>query len=406
VVFPFRFPDFSDASEQERNMTVTAVTPDPSPGSGHGAASILRLRLYTALFVPALTGLIASSAAHAGQLSPDLAAGLQTDPNSDRPTRVIVRFDRSDVDVDTLAGSLRGRKVARLGLVNGATLEIPKKLLRLLSKRHDVVHVSPDREVQACWDQDTASIGAEQVWFSTGNWGSGPRVAVLDTGVHKPNADLDNWGKAGSRVVAWKDIVNGRNTPYDDNGHGTHVAGIAAGSGWQSAPSVRSGFGLFNGVAPDAELVAVKVLDANGRGTVSDVIAGLEWCVRKKDTHNIRVINLSLGQQPGESYRTDPLCAAVRRAVQAGIVVVCSAGNKGKNHRGATVYGGISCPGNEPSAITVGRPEHERDRHARRRHRLQLQQPWSDLHRPPGEAGPRGAGEQDRVAAVERFDAG
>ena len=76
--------------------------------------------------------------------------------------------------------------------------------------------------------------------------------------------------------------------------------------------------------------------------------------LQNQATLNIRVINLSLGMTPGESYRTDPLCAAVRKAVKAGIVVVCAAGNQGKNSQGQVVYGGINCPGNEPSAITVG----------------------------------------------------
>ena len=72
----------------------------------------------------------------------------------------------------------------------------------------------------------------------------------------------------------------------------------------------------------------------------------------------IRLINLSMGHRPGESYRTDPLCAAVRRAVQAGIVVVCAAGNDGKNASGVIKYGGIHCPGNEPSAkVAAPAPE-------------------------------------------------
>jgi serine protease AprX len=125
------------------------------------------------------------------------------------------------------------------------------------------------------------------------------------------------------------------------------VAGIVAGSGALSAR-------LFTGVAPDADLVGVKVLEGNGSGYVSTVIAGLDWCVQNRAALGIRVINLSMGHKPGESYRTDPLCAAVRRAVQAGMAVVCSAGNKGKNDAGQIVYGGISSPGMEPSAITVG----------------------------------------------------
>jgi serine protease AprX len=316
-------------------------------------ASPRAARAQRALLIPALSLALGGTAAHAGGLAPDLARRVQADPQSSRLARVIVRFSGTEIDDETLSRSFGGRKLARLGLVNGAAVELPERLLKLLSERADVLHVSPDRDVQACWDQDTAAIGADQVWLATGVRGSGPRVAVLDTGVYQPNDDLNHWGAPGSRVVAWKDFVNGRATPYDDNGHGTHVAGVALGSGTQSTlPGL--GYGFFSGVAPAAELVAVKVLDKEGRGTVSAVIAGIEWCVQRRSLYNIRIINLSLGQCPRESYRTDPLCAAVRQAVQAGIVVVCSAGNMGKNHKGETAYGGISCPGNEPSAITVG----------------------------------------------------
>src|SRR5207248_2424296 len=83
--------------------------------------------------------------------------------------------------------------------------------------------------------------------------------------------------------------------------------------------------GRFNGVAWNAGLVSVKVLDQQGSGSVSTVISGIDWCVQNEYSVGIRVINLSLGHNPAESTTTDPLCAAVRRAVQAGIVVVCSA---------------------------------------------------------------------------------
>src|SRR5262249_29422693 len=130
-------------------------------------------------------------------------------------------------------------------------------------------------------------------------------------------------------------------------GHGTHVAGILMGSGNRSA-------GMICGVAPDADLVAVKVLDQNGCGNVSNVIAGLDWGVQNKTAYNLAGINISLGHHTQQITQTDPLCAAVRRAVSAGLVVLCAAGNDGKDTNGNIKYGGIHCPGNEPAAITVG----------------------------------------------------
>src|SRR6185503_10737341 len=106
--------------------------------------------------------------------------------------------------------------------------------------------------------------------------------------------------------------------------------------------------------APNVNLVDVRVLDENGAGTVSTVLAGIEWVIANKQRYNIRVINLSLGGGVTQSYKTDPLCQAVERAVQAGIVVVCAAGNYGKDDQGRPLYGSIVSPANDPYVITVG----------------------------------------------------
>src|SRR5207237_4369229 len=92
----------------------------------------------------------------------------------------------------------------------------------------------------------------------------------------------------GQRVSAFVDFVNGQLAPYDDSGHGTHVAGIIAGNGFDSG-------GLKAGMAPNASLVSLKVLDANGKGNISHIIAALDWVVANKDAYNIRVVNLSAG---------------------------------------------------------------------------------------------------------------
>ena len=106
------------------------------------------------------------------------------------------------------------------------------------------------------------------------------------------------------------------------------------------------------------------MLDGNGQGSVSTVVAGIQWVVSNKAKYNIRVLNLSLGHPVGESYTTDPSCQAVEAAWKAGIVVVCAAGNEGRasatNTAGAanegwgTAYGSITSPGNDPYVITVG----------------------------------------------------
>jgi hypothetical protein len=100
--------------------------------------------------------------------------------------------------------------------------------------------------------------------------------------------------------------------------------------------------------------VSLKVLDANGAGTISNIIQALDWVVANKDTYHIRVVNLSVGAGIHESYWTDPLTLAAKRAVDAGVVVVAAAGNLGKNSLGQPQYGGITAPGNAPWVLTVG----------------------------------------------------
>src|SRR5438067_871928 len=130
--------------------------------------------------------------------------------------------------------------------------------------------------------------------------------------------------KARTRVVVNVSFVTGDSSVLDAFGHGTHVAGIIAGSG-DAAASVTSLY--TGGIAPDVKLVNVRVLGANGTGLTSDVIAGIDWAINHKTTYNIRVINLSLGHPVFERSSTDPLCVEVQKAVNAGIVVVASAGN-------------------------------------------------------------------------------
>jgi serine protease AprX len=174
--------------------------------------------------------------------------------------------------------------------------------------------------------------------------GQGIGVAIIDSGI-TPHAALSN------RIAANVSFVQGDPSPTDGYGHGTHVAGIIAGNGGPAA-SVTP---LYKGgIAPGARLVNVRVLGNDGSGYTSDVIAGIEWVIAHRGQYNIRVINLSLGHPVMESCATDPLCQEIGRAVQAGIVVVASAGNYGKSSTGGTVLGSIASPGNSPDAITVG----------------------------------------------------
>jgi serine protease AprX len=178
--------------------------------------------------------------------------------------------------------------------------------------------------------------------------GTGVGVAIVDSGIARVPDVSD-------RIAYFYDFTRGGTAaePHDAFGHGTHVAGLVAGSGALSS-------GRYQGVAPAARLIGLKVLDANGVGYVSDVINALEFATTNRAALGVDVINLSLGHPPYEPAASDPLVRAVEAAVRAGIVVVTSAGNYGRNAATGTVgYAGIFSPGNAPSAITAGSAEHK-----------------------------------------------
>ena len=131
-----------------------------------------------------------------------------------------------------------------------------------------------------------------------------------------------------------------RHSPRDPNGHGSHVAGIAANRFYETQDAE------YRGVAPAANLVAVRVLDETGAGTYIDVLQGLNWIVQNKDVYNFRFLNISMYAVPVAPYWADPYNRAVMAAWQAGIVVVASAGNTGPDPMS------IGVPGNTPYAVS------------------------------------------------------
>lgn len=201
-----------------------------------------------------------------------------------------------------------------------------------LADLNSIARIEYDAPVYACMETAALWTGASTAREDYGLSGNGVTVAVIDTGIDGGHAAF------GDRVVAFKDLVNQRDDAYDDNGHGTHCAGIIAGSGHD---------GLDMGVAPAAELVGVKVLSKNGSASSSTVIAGIDWCIDNKDTYGIDIISLSLGGA-GSSNGQDANCLAAERAVEAGLVTVIAAGNSGPRPKT------IGSPGAAEKVITVG----------------------------------------------------
>ncbi len=269
---------------------------------------------------------------------------------------------RSDVqaDLDRLAGDLRRigqrapaeaaakalsaaddpvrirRTYTRLFV--GASARVRKEMLPAIRSLPYVTAVHLDLTVHALSEEGVEKIGANEVWEQLGTKGAGVVVAVIDTGIDYTHPALGGGLGPGFKVIGGWDFVNDDADPMDDSFHGTHVAGIIA----------ANGVGL-TGVAPEASLLAYKVLDQNGQGKESDILAALERMVDPNGdgdpSDHVAVANLSFGLDGASA--SDPMAVAVGNAVAAGVVVCVAAGNTGAFHD-------IGSPALAPAAITVG----------------------------------------------------
>ncbi len=247
----------------------------------------------------------------------DLQAQMNVVANQER-IPVIVRHKKGVFSAQAVLPS--SPKIEhKYDLFPGEALEATPADIETLSRQEDVEQIWPDLPVHTCLNVSVPKIETPKVW-DVGFRGAGIRIAVIDTGIDDTHPDF------AGRIVATKSFVG--DTAQDDNGHGTHVAGIAAGSGVASK-------GKYVGVASEASLYVAKVLRADGSGSMSGVMAGLEWAVLEQ---KVQVINLSLGGA-GPCDGTDALSTLCDEAVQqAGIVMCVAAGNSG------------------PAAKTVGPP--------------------------------------------------
>jgi serine protease AprX len=259
--------------------------------------------------------------------------------------RVIVRT--SDfAAVEALVGALGGRSGRRLAGIGALVADVPNTALGELAQAPGVESISTDRRLHGTLERTGLTIGARWVAENLGVDGTGVGVAIIDSGVTRAHDDL-----AGNRVVQFVDFVDFQPQPHDGYGHGTHVAGIIAGNGYDSG-------GARRGIAPGAHLLVLRALDELGDGFISNAIAAIDYAIEQRTAYNVRVINLSVAAGVYESYQTDPLTLAARRAVDAGIVVVTAAGNHGRNDKGQPQLGGITSPGNAPWVLTVGATSH------------------------------------------------
>ena len=308
-------------------------------------ALTLTLALTLALVVMSVSGPRGAAPPHRAHLSDDLTAHLVQRTKS--RARIIVHGGPATVEAIAARHHLQVLRQSERFAVLAANSD---ELERLLSDAA-IDHLSGDAPVEHTMSVSTKSTAADQTRTGTsgllgigaiaGVTGQGVGVAVIDSGI-------SNHSALSKKVVANVSFVTNDPAVSDVYGHGTHVAGIIAGTATYVTPLYTGG------IAPGAQLVNVRVLGGDGTGLTSDVIAGIDWVIANRTKYNIRVINLSLGHPVTEPSVTDPLCEAVADAVSAGIVVVAAAGNAGKTADGHMVLGGIASPGNSPLAITVG----------------------------------------------------
>lgn len=259
------------------------------------------------------------------------ALAKQDDP---RGPRKIVIFKEGIVNIPGQSALLRsaGATVIKpLRLVGGIAVYLPPQAERALQSRVEILRIDDDLVIEVIgkplpppqpsqeipWGVDR--IEADLVWSVT--TGNGVKVAVVDTGIDLDHQDLM------ANIKGQVNTINPLRSANDDNGHGTHVAGIIA--------ALNNSIGVV-GVGPEIYLYAVKVLDKNGSGWLSDIIEGLDWCIN----NNMQVVNMSLGSSSGNQTFHD----AIIKVYQAGIVQVAAAGNNG---------GSVIFPAAYPEVIAV-----------------------------------------------------
>lgn len=245
---------------------------------------------------------------------------------------ILVASDASYSNVLRSVGA-RAHQTTLLSHLHMGITSLTERQISQLETNGCISCVVRDRRVHASMNKASTTVGSRIV-NKTGLDGKGVTIAILDTGIAR-HPDLSG------RIIGFKDLVQRRRKPYDNNGHGTHVAGIVAGSG-------RVSHLRYAGIAPRARLVGVKVLDRNGSGMLSTVLLGLEWCLANKDRYNIKIVNMSLGTPAVTTHSNDPMCRASQKLYEAGILIIAAAGNSGPEDQT------IESPGCCPAALTVG----------------------------------------------------
>ncbi|MDD4796424.1 MAG: S8 family peptidase [Eubacteriales bacterium] len=226
--------------------------------------------------------------------------------------------------------------LGELPFINGYYAEVPAGMVVKLAQSDMVDYVAADTEVKTQMYIAKKIVGVEN-YHEKGITGKGVGIAILDTGIYQ-HVDFT---RPQNRIRQFVDLVNNRSQVYDDNGHGTFVAGVAAGNGYGSK-------GRFTGVAPEADIYALKTMDHNGNGNSATILKGMQWVADHAKEYNIRVVSLSLGSPAGAAMREDAMVRGAEQLWRQGVVVITAAGNEGP------ARSTITTPGTSGTVITVG----------------------------------------------------
>lgn len=228
----------------------------------------------------------------------------------------------------------KNQVLAELPFLNAFVVLTDFQKLEFAKKLNFVTKITSANNASVLLKKSRADLKIDDL-HKQGILGQNTAVAIIDTGCH-PHIDFL---LGTNKIVCFKDFLNNKTFPYDDNGHGTFVAGIVGGSG------IASG-GKFKGIAPACKLVILKALNKNGETQGTNILKAMQWVLDNSKKFSIKVVCMSFGSDAKNEF--DPLILGAEKLWKSGICVVCAAGNDGPE------FGTIKSPGASPSVITVG----------------------------------------------------
>ncbi len=249
------------------------------------------------------------------KLCPIVKGQLNSSNNNVIP--VIISYKTDKKMKEGKISSLSNKLNYNLPIINGCACDMSIQAILEITEDPDIEYISYDSKVFAVMDIARSVVGGDFL-LNSDYTGKDVTVAIIDTGV-SPHSDLI---RPTNRVVGFKDFVNNKSRFYDDNGHGTHCAGILAGNGYSSK-------GKYKGIAPEANILSIKVLDENGNGNTSDILSTVQWIIENKEVYKTRIVNFSLGAIAQYRERRDPLVKAANRAIDNNLIVIAAVGNSG-----------------------------------------------------------------------------